>query len=111
MVFQETDCFALKSNLIYLDAIIQETYHLDRKWKGQICNAFPHYKKPYQKSCTLDAWTFGLWMLGLWTPGRLESGRQDAWILDNCKLQIWTPEILNNSLTFSNYTFATKVIL
>ena len=31
MVFQETDRFALRSNRIYLDAIIQETYHLDKK--------------------------------------------------------------------------------
>ena len=46
-----------------------------------------------------------IWYTGkpiLWTPGRLESGRQDALILDTCSLEIWTPERLDNSLTFSN---------
>ena len=65
---------------------------------------FPRYKVVYRKSCTLDAWT-----LGLWTPGRLESGRQEVWILDTCTFEIWTR--LDNSLTFSNYKFATKVTL
>ena len=48
--------------------------------KDKFVMLFPHYKMAYQKSYTLDACTFGHRPFGLWTPGRLESGRQDAWI-------------------------------
>ena len=50
----------------------------------------------------LDTWTLDAWTLGLWKLGCLDSGR--------LTLELWTPERLYNRPTFSNYTFATKVI-
>ena len=112
MAFRETVGFTLKSDLILSDANIQQTCYLGRKRKGQICNTLSTLQNgiPKKLGSGRMVWTLTLRTLRPLDFELLDSRHLDDWILEAWMLGLWTPEPLENRLTFRNYMFATKVI-